>query len=114
MMTAPRFVRIVVALALWACATPPVFAQGVPPVIELASLPERQPIKDTLLNQFGAQVVLRMPRLELTGDHVKLETECTCDASRMLLFGRIPQLWEGDVHDPDVPRHAPDPRQLLG
>src|SRR5438067_13100268 len=29
MMTAPRFVRIVVALALWACATPPVFAQGV-------------------------------------------------------------------------------------
>ena len=28
-MTAPRFVRIVVALALWACATPPVFAQGV-------------------------------------------------------------------------------------
>src|SRR5437762_7130780 len=29
MMTAPRFVRIVVALALWACATPPVFAQCV-------------------------------------------------------------------------------------
>src|SRR6059036_3950675 len=29
MMTAPRFVRIVVALALWACATPSVFAQGV-------------------------------------------------------------------------------------
>src|SRR5712691_682817 len=28
-MTAPRFVRIVVVLALWLCSTPPVFAQGV-------------------------------------------------------------------------------------
>src|SRR5712692_8886608 len=28
-MTAPRFVRIAVALAFWACSTPPVFAQGV-------------------------------------------------------------------------------------
>src|SRR5437773_7619091 len=28
-MTAPRFVRIVVVLALWACSTLPAFAQGV-------------------------------------------------------------------------------------
>jgi hypothetical protein len=35
-------------------------AEVVPPVIELASLPQRHPIGDALLNQFGASVVLRL------------------------------------------------------